>query len=300
MTIRYPSGKWVGVDVAGASGDTIVCDDPAWSLPAWLFLDAYSKTTRFSLDDTGTLWAVYTIPGMPGTTYVRTSEDRVTWSTPHTIPEDERIHFFQRQNGQYVFFFVKGRSAFMMVSEGTEWSEPITMTNRLEGWFPNLDVAEADDGTLWAVFEGEYKTYATWYTDEQFHKDMERLQNYCTKNGGEALIFTGLLGAGWILLRRSSLYPLLKRYMEDARWEGEIDDRIKVIIFLPIVFAIAAAIALGSIHVVFFMAALFVTISFILYIWLEGKKENIFSVIVFFISVLMYWILAIGEFTRVN
>ena len=295
LGVRYPSGKWVGLDVSRNADQCLVYDDREWELPEWYYLEPYSHRTTFSVDMYGTLWAVYTTKGE---TYIRTSEDRKTWSTPYLLSKSYDAQFFQRRNGTYIHFYETGRSIYMMSSpDGITWSQP-TLVARESMGVSVLDAGESDTG-LWVAYEAENfvneTVHVKKFTDEKFHQDLVRLQNYRTHNAVDAILFTLVLGAGWVLFRKSLYYPSLKKYIEEVRWNQEFDKRIERIIMVSLTIVYSITILVPMSCAIHFMVAVCITFSFAVYVLIEGRAENLFSVTVFFIGTLVYWAIALAE-----
>ena len=295
LGVRYPSGKWMGLDVSKDADQCLVLDDGEWGLPGWYYLKPYSYGTIFSVDTYGTLWAVYTTKGK---TYVSSSEDRKTWSTPYLLSRSKDTEFFQRQNGTYVHFFENGRSIYMISSpDGVTWSQPALVARESMG-ISLLDAGESDT-ELWVVYGAEHfiweVVHVKKFTDEKFHQDLIRLQHYCTRNAVGALLFTLVLGAGWVLFRKRSYYPPLKLYIEKVRWNQEYDKKMEIIIIVSFLILYSTAFLFQMSSATYFVMAICLTATFAVYVLVEGRAENLFAVTAFFIAVLFFWVVALAE-----
>lgn len=294
LGVHYPSGKWMGLDVSKDADQCLVHADSEWRLPEWYYLEPYSDGTSFSVDMNGTLWAVY---AHEGRTYLQSSEDGKAWNTPYLLSESESDQFFQRQNGTYVFFLEKGCSIYMMSSpDGVTWSQPTLVAKGSTG-ISDMDAGESDTG-LWIVYGANEVTQdvikVKKYTDEQFNQDLIRLRNYRTQNAVDALLFTAVLGAGWVLFRKSSYYRSLKLRIEEVRWKQEVDKRTNRLIALALLILYVTAIMYQTSCEAQFIGAVCLTISFAVYVLVEGRKENFFSVIAFFVIVLLFWVIVLA------
>jgi len=285
LGIRYPSGAWVSVDATGDSYEYDI-DDPEGILPEHISLKEYPTFVLY-LDTTGTLWAV-------GSTSAVTSRDGTTWSDPFPLPTGEDCQFFQRRNGEYVSFYTDAGSVFMVVSpDGVEWSEPLLVITKVNQP-ANVNAAEDDYGTVWAAFTGGTNIFVTWYTDEQYQKDLLR-PDYRAKNAEYACIIVLVLGVSWIFFRRSSYYPSLGMYAEKIRWKG-LDLKVRLVLFLLFAGGYFFAFRWFWLPCMkWFTATTVLTVGFMVYLLLAGKKENVLLAVALFLVTLIHWGIALAE-----
>ena len=174
-----------------------------WNPPIILSQTDFAGCVDIFLDDNGTLWAVYNESDLLEKTYLRASENTTSWSNPFMISAGLTEKFFQRQNQQYVLFFVSNRtSVFMMTSEdGIEWSRPAPVIS-LDG-ASGLDVAESGDGTLWIIIDGKEKFCVIKYTDEQYEGDLQVITHFHRKNMIIACLAALIVGISYFFLKMS-------------------------------------------------------------------------------------------------
>lgn len=270
LKIRYPSGTWMGIDVTGDRTNCTI-HDPEGVLPDQFLLENIAFSTLF-IDDEETLWAV-------SRGSVITSHDGNTWSDPLPIPVGRDRQVFQRSNGEYVSLYAKDDAIFMITSpDGIEWGGPSPVVTNMKQ--PgHLDAAECN-GILWTVFKSDEGIYITWYIEEQYYID---------EIG--ACLFTLFLGIGWVFFRKSSYYPSFEAYMEKIRQKEEINNKLRVITVLSI-FGYLLAFGLTSPCMKWVAAALFSTVAFSTYLWVE-REMRFFTHVVLSIFTIFHWIVAV-------
>ena len=181
--------------------------------------------------------------------------------------------------------------------DGVTWSQPALVARESMG-ISLLDAGESDTG-LWVVYGAEHfiweVVHVKKFTNEKFHQDLIRLQHYRTRNVVDALLFTLVLGAGWVLFRKSSYYPPLKLYIEKVRWNQEYDKKMEIIIIVSFLILYSTAFLFQMSSATYFVMAICLTVTFAVYVLVEGRAENLFAVTAFFIAVLFFWVVALAE-----
>jgi len=213
-----------------------------WSSPLCLSQAKDSFCSDIYCDKSGRIWALYhQEAGLrePATTKegtcVQTSEDGYTWSRPKIIARGSCTAFFQRRNGEYALFFVKGDSNyFMFSSEGIEWSRPQLVSQSAH--LHLVDAAESDDSTIWAAFDGKDGVYLSVYTDTAFLEDFCTMRTLRIKNGITACGIALLIGFYWVLFERSPLPRYIKIGKDKLVWKEEFSNKMKVVVVILFVF----------------------------------------------------------------